>query len=315
MELVDESHRPRLATDPLAAIPDTYNLSVELLPEGDKCPLHGAYFSQNRAVAVVNTASQGRVRFSALHELGHHLIGESGIRLDLGDYDDPAAAEESVCDEFAAAILLPDELIDQHIPAEGPEARNVVALWEASPASRAATCVAAARRLPSSGYVMLTDLDANALFTAVNGSQFRVRADTPQGDGSAAAKAVRHNGKLRGTGPVTFSTGSTSQAYQVDAVVSGDYVFAVFVLTNAPWARISWIEPSTRRLAARPCQHCGEPFERFPSYWCDHCSQHGCPHCGRCGCSHVEREELRCERCFLTKPGHLIVDGICIDCR
>lgn len=312
---IDQGWLADLAEDPLSVTPELFGLKLKLVPETDDCPLHGTYFSGTRSVTVARTASRGRVRFSSLHELCHHLINVTGMRLDLEDYEEPGQVEENVCDEFAAAILLPDEMVDEHIPKAGPTAADVIALWEASHASRAAACVAASRRLPSPGYVMLCDLDALALFTSGHRTRFRVRTDTPQGPDSIPAKAARNGSTYRGEGVLRFPSGGESPTVQGDAEVSGDYVFCVFATTKAPWKKLNLIGERKAKRAPKPCPRCQEPFVHWDNLICYRCGEHRCPHCGDCGCPTVAREEAVCQSCFLTKPARLIVDGVCTDCR
>ena len=236
VDLVNPGSRDDLARSPITVIPDLFAIDVALQAQTDSaaCPLHGSYFTEAGTIRVVQTASRGRVRLSVLHELAHHLITAHDIGLDLLDYDEPRDVEEAICDAFAAAILLPDELVSQRIPETGPTAAEVAALWAASHASRAATCVAAASRLPAPGYVMLADPSARALFTAAHRIKYRVSAGTDPGEDSLPSKAIRRGGRSRGPASVRFGTGSTSPTYQGDAIVAGDYVFAVYILANAP---------------------------------------------------------------------------------
>ena len=311
---IDPAERPALAANPVAAIPRLHGLTLSLVPETEECPLHGIYFAERGSVTVVRTASQGRVRFSALHELGHHLVAETRMGLDFEEAQDPQSLEERVCDAFAAAILLPDELIDQHIPDRGPEASDVMELWEASHASRAAACVAAASRLPSPGYVMLSDLAANALFTAVHRTPFGVRADTPQGTESVPAKAVRNGTSYQGEGVLTFASGSTSPTHQGDARVSGEYVFTVYAKNKTPWSTLNLIGESKPQRAAKPCPRCEEDFVPWDHLICGRCGEHECPHCGECGCQRFQPQQLMCQSCFQTKPAHLFDGEVCSDC-
>lgn len=312
---IEPDERPGLAEDPVSAIPRLYGLTLDVVPETEDCPLHGVYFGDRGSVTVVRTASPGRVRFSALHELGHHLVTETRIGLDFEADENPLSLEERVCNAFAAAILLPDELIEKHIPDGGPDATSVVELWKASHASRAAACVAAASRLPSPGYVMLTDLTANALFTAVHRSPFGVRADTPQGVDSVPAKAIRNGSSYRGEGVLTFTSESTSPVHNGDARVSGEYVFTVYAKNRAPWNALNIIGESTAQRAPKPCTRCGESFVHWDNIRCERCGEHRCPHCRECGCQRFEPEMLMCQSCFQTKPVHSMVGEICSDCR
>ncbi|MCW2616266.1 MAG: hypothetical protein JWN08_3260 [Frankiales bacterium] len=81
----------------------------------------------------------------------------------------PAPRRRGECGAFAASVLLPHELVDQHIPAAGPSVYDIRDLNAASSASRAAACVRAAQRLRSPGHVVLLDYDGTVQFAPAQG--------------------------------------------------------------------------------------------------------------------------------------------------
>jgi hypothetical protein len=118
--------------------------------------------------------STERVRFTLLHELGHHLI----CAVDPSLYDqidavagasgDPAEVEERVCQRFAATLLISDKLLDHVIGAAHPTVAHVQALRRLSPASWQAVAVRVAQRLPAPGAVVLVRSPGRVAFVATS---------------------------------------------------------------------------------------------------------------------------------------------------
>jgi Zn-dependent peptidase ImmA (M78 family)/transcriptional regulator with XRE-family HTH domain len=112
--------RPVEPLGPLAGVCESFGLFV--LPvdrdaEGASMSL-GEY-----GVAVIGARREpGRRRWTAAHELGHHLLGDA-YHSDVG----VAASEqerESVIDAFAGEFLLPAAALDTEWAAGGPDARQ-----------------------------------------------------------------------------------------------------------------------------------------------------------------------------------------------
>ena len=180
-----------------------------------------------------------------------------GLLADHADQRDADYLRETICDIVAAELLLPDALTS-HIQPKGPYAADIVTLFEeASKASREACCVKASQLMGSTGYVMLADLDGTARFTAAVRTVYRVRRDTIQPAASPIAAAAE-SGRYRGTGPVTFASGTVSPDHHVDALRAGRYVFAVFYSDNPPWERLSLGSPDRGEWPGDEleCEHC-----------------------------------------------------------
>lgn len=293
-----------LAEDPLEAL-GLVGVVLRLRPEQtseDGCSVDGSYLpGPPPTIIVAEAASGGRRCFSALHEYGHHLIRNDVDIHDLfaDQADGGIALEEDVCDAVAAEILMPDTLVDEVIGVRGPTARDVVALFRRSAASREAACVRAAQRLLGDGLVMFGEGDV-ALFSASVGSAYRVARRTDQGPDSILALAARR-GQAREKARARYRTGNTGPQLFADAVADEGYVFAV--LTDSPaWEDFTVRDPTelfeeyegscgvcdrdftTRRA---PCRRCGEPF---------------CSRCGSCWCGAETRlAERRCDQCTTMK--------------
>jgi hypothetical protein len=107
-----------------------------------------------------------------------------------------------------------------------------------------------------------------------------------------------------------------TEAFYADARGESGRVLAVLSATDL-W-NVEAFHPKdtrdfdTRLLLAGHC--CGEAFDRR-GYPCSNCGQPYCPKCGLCRCQRAaDREEL-CTRCFLKFQPHLVVDGVCQECR
>lgn len=321
-EETDPGLLARLEADPLSALATRADLRVVSVPEAasaNGCSVAGAYFA-NRvppALAVVSSASAGRRAFTALHEFIHHVQQTTPAladvllqQPDLGD-----ALEEATCDAAAAAILLPDRLVQADIGERGPTAAAVVSLWQASSASRAAVCVRAAQRLTSPGHVLLLRPDGDVEFAAAHGLP-PVRRGSAQGRTPVIREALNASGRrARGQTRVRYRDGIAGAELHVQTADMGGYVVAVLVTDSAPWAQFSIpsriVGPTSRWTI---CEHCGEESSSFDSP-CARCGVRTCTDCGRCRCpSRVA--ERRCDSCFLVLPEAMYsgTSSRCIDC-
>jgi len=306
----------RLAADPVGTIESTFDLIVEVRDEIVDSPstVAGHYFPDQRRIVVARALSRARTRFTALHELGHHLIKlHEALALELRGPPRQQALEEAVCDSFAGRILIPDELVEKVIPGTGPTASDVVELWRAAgTASRAASAVRAAEKLGAPGHVMVATRDSVVQFTATRGIDYVVAPGSLQHDG-----VVRRAGRIghaQGDDHVTYRSGTASEEFHVDAVLSDDYVFAVFTKGPASWVRLHVLEEDRSGPEEAVCPDCDHAFE----FWSKHvaCKEPVCPACGRCGC-HRRRiaQDNVCSKCFKIVAVHLLVSGVCDECR
>lgn len=311
-----------LRSHPIAELETWADLEVTLLdavPDSD-CAIAGVYFSDYTPARIGIWAESAipRQHFTALHELGHHLqlhdldlVAEFDAQPDQGE-----VLEELTCDAFAAAVLLPEVLVTTHLGAETPSAADVVALWQASGASRAAVCVAAAGRLQSPGHVVLLDENDKVAFASTVGELPLAR-----GRDQSRTAVVR---ALYATSLPTAAVRDQRFAYRdgieggslyAQATTMGGYTVIVAVAHNAPWETNS-LPAAAPALKARwqECTHCQELFQ----VWNERCPQCGagfCPECKHCDCpSRVA--VLTCHECFLTKPAQVFTtsDTLCDEC-
>lgn len=313
---LDDDLLHELSDAPIGIIETHFDLTVELrqsVPD-EPSTVAGHYYPTERLIVIERALSQARTRFTALHELGHHLVkGHDTLALELRGPPRQRALEEAICDSFAGRILIPDELVEEVIPDTGPTASDVVELWlSAGTASRAAAAVRAAERLGAAGHVMIATTDGVAQFTATRGIKYVVAPGAQQHDG-----VVQRAGRLgygRGDDYVTYRTGTASEEFHVDAVRADDYVFAVFTNGQAPWVQLHVLQDRYSGPDEVVCPHCDQSFEAWRRH--EACGEPECSSCGRCGCQQRQAtEEVTCSNCFRLVAAHLVIDGLCDDCR
>jgi hypothetical protein len=299
-----------LAANPSGAIAATGKVVV--------VPVDPAQLSNNCSIAamydpsstpprllVSQDTSSGRRAFSTLHEFGHHLCSTVPTVLDAfwTMPDGGNSIEETLVDAFAAQVLIPDAARSAAF-ASGVTAEAVAELYRSVPASREATCVAAALELRTPGYVMLIGPEGRAQFTARSGDIYAIRRDTPQD--ATRLEMLMRVGHSRGVDRPRFASGTHGQEMHFDAVRVGGYSFVVWVTDTPAW------EAMPVRLDAGPkgiegyCDSCDWEFTSWRQ-GCTSCGEPYCPHCGRCSCEprgHISAaaKEKVCDACFQLLP-------------
>ena len=103
--------------------------------------LHRGYRSEQPWIFYADDVHEDRVRFTILHELGHHLLVTVAAELlddiDMlgGSADGAIQTEEAVCHRFAGNLLVPDELLAETIGSDRVKPEHVVAIHERGGAS------------------------------------------------------------------------------------------------------------------------------------------------------------------------------------
>jgi hypothetical protein len=289
---------------------------------GAECSVSGAYVEETEppVIAVAASASSGRRAFTALHELGHHLQRTIFELMDplLTEPDGGTLLEDAACDAFAAGILLPDQLVDRHVPAAGPTVTDVAGLAAGSAASRAAVCIRTSERLRSPGHVVLLDRDGVVQFAAAHGlpplPRFSDQSRVP-----AVARALASE-RLSATGRSRFLYRDGIRSQELLTQIGGlrNYLVAIAVVDRAPWTLDFELPPRGTRPEAPTwlCENavCGHTFTAFGRP-CDACGAHRCPDCGACRCG-GKAPERQCGGCRLTYPLRFFDEGssLCQDC-
>lgn len=314
----------RLMQDALIELQRWSELTLELIndvaaddADGRSCSVAGTYRSDTTPprVSVARSASHGRRQFTALHELGHHLqqthLGLGNAVMEAQDFE---RFEDAACDAFAARILIPDQLVASTIRSRGATASDVVALFEASSASRAACCARAVETLPGLGAIVLYEPDGTVSFSTARGIYPPARgtnqAHTPLV--KAALAEPSRSAPFTRTTTVTYRNGSLSEEFYGQAAWCDGYLVAIYALTNPPWEPFAL--PIERPYQPRfwTCETCEETF-RVEAEGCATCGQPKCEQ-GHCNCT--VRRERTCTACYLSKHhARFPPQGtVCLDC-
>ncbi|BEP13844.1 hypothetical protein acdb102_21550 [Acidothermaceae bacterium B102] len=275
---------------------------VDAPPSG--CSVAGSCNHATQTITVVR-AGKGRMRFTALHELGH-LLGE-----DLDDFQDAVyghgrkagrPVEEDACDAFAATLLLPTEHLVASLDTHGRSARGLRDLINTSQASMEACAVAVAQRLASPGYVLLVERVGTTRFAARSGDVFPIARGTDQ-SGRGLRPVLTGTPSLRGRGALAFASGSGTHELYLDSVEHDGLVLAVACESDPDWPQLQ--TPATPNVTATGveahCSECGVDFTGWRV--CDVCGEPRHQTCGRCGCETATvRGERLCHTCFSMLP-------------
>jgi len=268
------------------------------------CSVAGSCDHLTQAITVVR-ASRGRMRFTALHELGH-LLGE-----DLDAFQDAVYAhgrvsgrqvEEDACDAFASVLLLPDEHLDHALSDHGLSARGLRDLISTGQASKEAYAVAVAQRLASPGYALIVDRDGITRFAARSGDVLPIRRGADQ-SGSDLRTLLAGGPPLRIRGSLSYAAGSDTHDLYVDAIEHDGLILGVACESDPDWPQLQ--TPTTRTPASGAidahCSDCGIDFTDWRR--CTDCGEPRHDLCGRCGCDEAAlRGERMCLTCFLVLP-------------
>ncbi len=312
--------------DPTVAIKVYFKpLGVRSLPAADflnsDCSTDGFYdagISKRPWILYSADQAAARVRFTLLHELGHHLLVNDGQRL-LDDIDmiagptgDASRVEEAVCHGFAGRVLVSDQLLEEVIGDERLRPHHIESLHERSNASWEAVAV---RAVEACDYKAAAVLIRNEGVVGFSAGSSRMgwswwRRGARLSSGGPLAKALR----IRQTAlPETYRDGlGFAESMFCDTLpVHGG--LAIAVLSDRPsdghFEILDTPEPAWKEREEF-CTWCGE--ERTVG-WCDVCSGRRCNACDACGCS-PRRANPVCPECFLAGP---IRPGsrVCVTCE
>jgi hypothetical protein len=260
-----------------------------------------------------------RENFTLMHELAHHLVASNIECLSwLADQPEPFRMLEQLCDQIAAELLVQPHEITAALDDGPPDADAVVALFEATEASRSACAIAVARKLPCAGFVVLVEEGSDEVFFAARARDTRPYAW--HGDRLPAAHALRQDPPpARALAWWPYPTGSVRREYFMSATTHLGWVFAVFAENNlfgVPGFHIPQTIEADRSYDGEITCPCG--YRGKTRWWpCNNCDVSQCPRCGECDCDRRERREKRvaCTNCFSSVLPHLLVDGLCDGCR
>lgn len=318
----------RFADDPLGALRDDLNLTVRAVAHlGDSRADGGvcdgvSYLSDG--VVLYRTTGNRRENFTLAHELGHWLVDQSDDVYDrLGDLDDAAKLLESVCDQIARLLLLPEVRVASVVPSTVVEAKHVTDLYDATNASIHACVIALKDRLPNTGAVLVIRHDEDEVLYA------SVRPDDELGWPTVypwpgqtlptghPLRNLRPGSTLRQRSFWTMPWGDRA-AFYLDAVADSRRTIAVLSADDL-WQAEQFHPADKRDYDQRPeleVYCCGE-MHRFRGWPCSTCGNGYCPSCGNCRCQKQIASEVPCAgSCFMQYMPHLLdANGLCEECR
>jgi len=318
---LDDAVRRTIRDDPLQAAQEVFALTAQPSSSfrrrgaGGWCD--GTSITQDRILLYRPTESR-RHNFTIAHELGHHLIADDDDCPSwLADQGDPDRLEEEICDLIAARLLIPDSDIDAALAGSPPEAETVARLYAATRASRTACAIAVANKLPCEGFGALIEPGSSEIFAGARARDTRPYAW--KGNPIPPAHPLRReNLPARSKAWWPDPSGKRRTFYMTVADVAG-FTCALFA-ENDLWQ----VETLHVNLPAEPdrgndasitcpCGYKGKT-RMFP---CRECGASECPQCGECDCARRARREKRamCNGCMTSVRAHLLVDGLCDNCR
>lgn len=193
----------------------------------------GMSFAEHNTVMYAPTPGSKKESFTLLHEVGHILVEQDDDALIwLADRDDPDVELERLCEEIAAALVVPEDLLDEIVgtgPLTGEDLKTLVAR---SAASGPACAIALSSRLSSGAVVIIDRVDAWVLHSALRGEELKVY---PWKD-----TVVPAGHPLVSLEP---SSGTTSKSYWIDkwerrqeyylsAVATEKRIYAIFSVSD-----------------------------------------------------------------------------------
>jgi Zn-dependent peptidase ImmA (M78 family) len=279
----------------------------------------GRYDADSAVPRIVVGAHQNRARrqFTALHELGHHLLRTTPEFADelISRDDFGAALEERACDVFASRVLIPEDAVTNLLGTGVPTATAVISAWANLPAvSMHAVMVRAIANFPSEGYLLLLDEDGVVMTCVVRDvPPVAVGSDQStttiwqalQDRDTATSSAVRF--LFRG---VPYGDDFYAQAKRLP----GGAVLLVAARERVPW------QLSVRRQEYHvnrrwwTCERCSHEFE-VEQPPCPICTVPNCPSCSHCACGAVLKD-FTCTKCFMLRPPaeRSETADVCLDC-
>lgn len=278
----------------------------------------GMSFSEQDTVLYAPTDSR-RQNFTLLHEYAHLLVAkDTEAMIWLADQDEPMIELERLCDDIAAALLLPDELLNEIVGKGSVTGQHLLDLYLATEASQVACAIALARRLTCTGAILLTDRMRNTVVHATLVDEPSVYPGSNQAVPSDHPLARIQPGQYVCRESFWATPWGTRSPYYLNATASERRTYSVLAeldLWDISALHLNTPEPATaERLRTNincacgfngatggfPCTECGKPF---------------CPRCKGCDCERRSALTDRCTECFVSVPRRDLVEGVCSNCR
>lgn len=270
---------------------------------------------------ILYSKDQGirRVRFTMAHELGHHLLQSSASVL-LDDLDELAtspdelnALEESVCHQFAGALLVPDSHLSDVIGESQIVPAHVLELYHHGAASLEAIAVRVAGIMSRPGAVVIMGSDCAIGFCASSpalGKRWWNRGDLVDPSGPLSRATI---GEIRAT-PETYRYGLAYSCQLYCDTLAVTDTLGIAVLCDQPSTNTRAVLAETEPRWKDDVQMCAWCLtaERDVG-WCQQCKGKRCRKCDKCGCI-APNDDPACPVCRLRNPRRAGA-VVCRDCE
>lgn len=316
--------REALRRTPLAAMTST-GLTVRAVSTltssrgtGGMCD--GMSFSDHGTVLYAPTKSRSRrENFTLLHEYGHLLVDNDEDALSwVADVEEPARELEWLCDDIAAGLLVPDDVLDR-IVGEGPvTGQHLIDLFAQTQASQEVCAIALSSRLGSPGAIILTDRETKKVVHASVVGELSVYPSKDQDVPSSHPLLGISTGEHICRESFWTTPWGTRKAYYLNAAATEKRTYSILAELDLWDAETLHLPQAEDAVDARPragvtcaCGFAG-PVTGWP---CPDCGKQFCPKCKSCDCARRAALTERCDKCFLNIPRIDLVAGICSGCR
>lgn len=227
-----------------------------------------------------------RYRFTVLHELGHHLVETDACfmldRLDEigGSPSGAQRAEEQLCHQFAAKVLIPDQVLTDSIQGRKLRPADVIAVHDRTNASWEAVAIRAAR-FDGQAVVVLVRQDGLIAFSTTRDGRWWPRQSQTQ-PGGPLHRALHVNSGVR-QDVFRHGLGYSAAMFCETRKVHDDLAVGVMRPRRADsqFDVLSQPEPLWKEREEW-CFWCDEERDEG---WCETCRSRRCHDCNRCGCS------------------------------
>jgi hypothetical protein len=320
---ISPGDRAVIAADPIAGI-EAMGYRVVAEPAlsskrgaGGLCD--GLSFAEHKTVLYAPTAGSKRENFTLLHEVAHILVeGDDDALVWLADRENPDVELERLCEEIAAALAVPDGLLNGILGSGPLTASDLLTLVGRAAASGPACAIALSKRLSSGAVVIIDRANNRVIHSSLRGDDLKVYPwkgnEVPTGH------------PLLGLGPDTpvtmksfwTDTWGRRQEYYLSAVATEKRIYAVFSISDL-WDvdRFHGAEPPPDKSnAPRESLRCACGYVGMTFGWpCEVCKRPYCPECGDCYCQRHARAQESCSICFCKAPSGDLEAGVCSNCR
>ncbi len=278
----------------------------------------GMSFGEHGTVLYAPTDSR-RENFTLLHEYAHLLLEEDEpAMIWLADQDEPAIELERLCDDIAAALLIPDDLLSRTVGKGPVTGQHLLDLYLDTEASQVVCAIALARRLPCTGAIVLTNRTTNTVVHASLVDEPSVYPANNQAVPSDHPLARLQPGQQVCRESFWATPWGTRSPYYLNATATEKRTYSVLAevdLWSISTLHLNTPEPTSparpRETVACPCGFTGTTAG-FP---CTECGKPFCPQCQRCDCERRAALTAPCKKCYVSEPRRNLVEGICSNCR